>query len=147
MGLWGWICNVGWREGLTRSIEEPAGVSVHFLMVGICCVIAGPIESAVVIPDGHDVLLPGHHRLGLFEDLAHQNQKVLCWVAVYCAHFVAFLHGELFHKPFHHMVRIFVKLLEIVAEVSHDMITLEYALQKFILSVHIWNVRCFGLAN
>lgn len=67
-------------------------------MVWIGSVVACPVETTVVVPNRHDVLLAGCNGFGLAEYLAHEGHEVLGGVAVDCCHFVTLAHGKFLHE-------------------------------------------------
>lgn len=51
------------------------------------------------------------------------------------------------HKGFNNTEAVLVEFLEIVAEISHDVVLFEKSLQKIILHTHTLDKAIFGLAD
>ena len=89
-------------------------------MEGIGCEVTSPIQSTVIVPDREDVFCPGGNFFHLSKHLAHKDFKVLGWITIDSTNLSTLLLRELIHESFHYIVGVFVELLEIVTEVSHD---------------------------
>ena len=113
-------------------------------MVGVSGIVTGPIESAVIVPDGEDILFSDCNGfLFLTKNFSHKGQEILSWITINSDNFVALLRRKLFHDGLNNAVRILVELLEIMAEISHNMGTVENSFQKLILSSHIVDIALF----
>ncbi len=120
------LSNVRGDKEFSDSVQESANVSVIFLVVGISGVITCPVESAVVIPNREDIFLSDCNRfLFLSKDFSHQGQKILCRIAINSDNFIALLRRKLFHDGLNHAIGVFVKLLEVMAKIPHDMGTVQ----------------------
>lgn len=95
-------------------------------MVCISGEVPTPIKPTIIIPNRKNILTPSHYWFHLLsEHFSHQCDEVLSGVAVNSDDFVAFLHREFLHHSLDHTVGVLVELLEIVAEVSHYVGTLQ----------------------
>jgi hypothetical protein len=117
-----WLVGVVVYEDLSDSVQEPAGVSVIFFVIGVGGEVACPVQSAVIVPDGKDVLASGGYGFDLFSiDFSHECDEVFGGVSIECDNFIAFFHGELFHHILDDCVGVVIKFLEVVAEIPDDM--------------------------
>ena len=89
-------------------------------MEGIGCEVTSPIQSTVIVPDREDVFCPGCNLFNLSKHLAHKDLKVLGWITIDSTDLSTLFFRKLLHEPFHHIVGVIIKSLEIVTEVSHD---------------------------
>lgn len=141
------VGDVGWGESFAGCVEEATDIPVLFLMKRIGCVVAGPVKPAIIVPNRHNIFFPSRNRLRFPKDLPHKYHKVLSRVTVNRIDSLTLLHRELLHNPLDNTIRIIVKLLEIMPEISHNMIALEDALKKFVLAVHVPDVGGFRLTE
>lgn len=132
------------QKELPHSVQKPASISVVFLVVRVCSIIASPIQSTVVIPNRKDIFFSDGNRFFLLaEDLTHESQKIFSGITVDSDDFVAFLGRELFHDGLDNAVRVLVELLEIVPEIPHDMRTAQNSFQELILPSHVVDISLF----
>ncbi len=135
------------QKELPNSVQKPASVSVVFLVVGVGCVVASPVKSAVVVPNWEDIFFSDSDGFFLLtKNFSHESQEVFSGVSVDSDDFVAFLGRKLFHDGLDNAERILIKLLEIVPEIPHDMRTVQDSFQELILASHVVNVSLFGRA-
>jgi hypothetical protein len=132
------------QEELPHSVQKPASISVVFLVVWVCSIVASPIQSTIVIPNRKDIFFSDCNRFFLLaEDFTHESQKILSGIAVDSDDFVAFLGRELFHDGLDNAVRVLVELLEIVSEIPHDMRTVQNSFHELILPSHVVDISLF----
>lgn len=113
-------------------------------MIRICRIVSCPVQSTVIVPNWEDIFLPSGNGLFLLsEDLSHQSHEILGWVPIDSYNLITSLRWKLLHYSLNDTVGIFVEFLEIMAEISHYVRTVEDSLQKLVLSPHVVYVVLF----
>ena len=110
-------------------------------MVWICGEVSGPVEAAIVVPDGEDVLWAGSRSFYLAaEDLVHQCDEVFCGVAVSTDYFFALIKREFFHHALDYIIGVIIEFLEVMTKISKDMRALEDSLEEAVLALEVTKV-------
>lgn len=83
-----WVGDICRSESFPCSIEIPSCVTIILLVEWVCCIVASPIQTTIIVPNGHNVLFSSGDRFGLAENLTHQCHKIFSGISIDCCNFI-----------------------------------------------------------